>query len=312
MAEQKDADDKAAAEQQQAQAPEANGGVADSGEPHPHRRTAAELAGVPETMLWTLYHRAAEARRPDTVLPDPHAVEAVEAVGFPFVERFGHAHTLVSQAIALRAGCFDAVVREFLQEYPAGTVVSLGEGLETAFWRVDNGSVRWLTVDLPQPLALRRALLPHGPRQRVLACDARDTAVWTAGVDPADGVLVLAQGLLMDLRPPEVRRLLADCADAFPGGGLVFDAVPRTGVRPGRHRPRRVSGRYHLPPMPWRMDGADRPRLATAHPGIVEIRDVPLPRGRGPVWGLLAPQLGRVPALRNKLPSVTLLRFASR
>ena len=93
--------------------------------------TAVVLDGVPETMLWTLYQRAAEARRPDTVLPDPEAVALVEAVGttggYPFTERFGHPHPLVAQALALRAACFDSVVRQFLDAYPDGTVVSLGE-----------------------------------------------------------------------------------------------------------------------------------------------------------------------------------------
>jgi O-methyltransferase involved in polyketide biosynthesis len=272
---------------------------------------ADALSGVPETMLWTLHHRAAEARRPDTVLPDPRAVQLVEAVDFPFVERFGHPHALVAQAIALRAGSFDAVVRDFLRAHPAGTVVSLGEGLETAFWRVDNGGVRWLTVDLPQPLALRHRLLPHGPRQSTHAGDARDLA-WTADVDPSADVLVLAQGLFMYLRPPEVRALIAGCAEAFPGGALVFDAVPRLSGRRGRGRLRRVSGRYRLPAMPWRMDVADRPALATAHPGVAAIEDVPMPPGRGVFWGLLAPRLARGPVLRSRRPSVTLLRFATR
>ena len=275
----------------------------------PHRHSAAALDGVPETMLWTLYHRAAEARRPDTVLPDPYAVEAVEAVDFPFVERFGHPHALLAQAIALRARCFDTVVRDFLLANPAGTVVSLGEGLETAFWRVDNDTVNWLTVDLPESLALRHDLLPHGPRQRTHAGDARDLA-WTGDVDRSAGVLVLAQGLFMYLRPPEVRDLIAGCAEAFPGGALVFDAVPKPVGRPGRHRARRVTGRYRLPPMPWRMDVADRPRLATAHPRVTGISDVPLPPGRGPLWSLLAPRADRVPVLRGRRPSVTLLRFA--
>ncbi|MFC1415787.1 class I SAM-dependent methyltransferase [Streptacidiphilus cavernicola] len=270
---------------------------------------ADALRGVPETMLWTLHHRAAEARRPDTVLPDPRAVRLVEAVDFPFVERFGHPHTVVAQAVALRAGCFDAVVRDFLRACPEGTVVSLGEGLETAFWRVDNGTVDWLTVDLPEPLALRYALLPHGPRQRTHAGDARDLS-WTREVDRSNGVLVLAQGLLMYFRPPEVRELIAGCAEAFPGGSLVFDAVPRSVVGVGRAHPRRVSGRYRLPPMPWRMDAADRPALRTAHPGVAGVADLPLPPGRGLLGGPLRPD--RIPVLRGKRPSVTLLRFAER
>ena len=60
---------------------------------------------------------------------------------------------------------FDAAVRRFLGSHPAGTVVALGEGLETQFWRLDNGQVRWLTVDLPETMDLRHRLLPDGPRQ---------------------------------------------------------------------------------------------------------------------------------------------------
>lgn len=40
-----------------------------------------ELDEVPETLLWTLYHRAVEAQRPDAVLHDPVAIELVERIG---------------------------------------------------------------------------------------------------------------------------------------------------------------------------------------------------------------------------------------
>jgi len=32
------------------------------------------LEGVPETMLWALYNRAAKARRPDALIADPLAI----------------------------------------------------------------------------------------------------------------------------------------------------------------------------------------------------------------------------------------------
>jgi O-methyltransferase involved in polyketide biosynthesis len=37
-----------------------------------------ELGGVPQTLLWTLYHRSVEARRPDAILVDPRAVALVD------------------------------------------------------------------------------------------------------------------------------------------------------------------------------------------------------------------------------------------
>ena len=47
-------------------------------------KTRIELEGVPETLLWNLYNRAVEARRPDAVLHDPLAVELVDGIDYPF------------------------------------------------------------------------------------------------------------------------------------------------------------------------------------------------------------------------------------
>src|SRR6476646_8419328 len=69
-----------------------------------------ELKDVPETLLWTLYHRASEARRGDAVLHDPKAVEVLDAIDFPFEERFGSAGEGLSQWQALRALTFDRQV----------------------------------------------------------------------------------------------------------------------------------------------------------------------------------------------------------
>ncbi|MEU9116774.1 class I SAM-dependent methyltransferase [Streptomyces sp. NPDC048483] len=271
-------------------------------------RIAADLRGIPETALWTLCHRAAEAARPDTVLPDPRAVQLVAEVDLPFKERLGVARPWVAQAIALRALAFDGVVRDFLARHPDGTVIALGEGLETQFWRVDNGTVGWVTVDLTDPLELRRRLLPHGARQRLVACDARERR-WMAGIDASRGVLVTAQGLLMYLQPAQAHGLIDACAAAFPGGTMVFDTVSRRfsarsrdGVRgPGGHR---------LPPMPWGMNAAERKHLRTAHPAIAEVTDVPLPAGRG-LLGFLAPRAAAVPLLRGDRPLITRLRFGA-
>ncbi|MGW7576232.1 class I SAM-dependent methyltransferase [Streptomyces sp. NPDC054765] len=271
-------------------------------------RVKADLRGVPETALWTLYHRAAEAARPDTVLPDPRAVQLIDEVDFPFLERLGGTRPWLAQALALRALGFDGVVRAFLADHPDGTVVALGEGLETQFWRVDNGRARWVTVDLGEPLALRENLLPHGARQRLVACDARD-GEWRADIDTSRGVLVTAQGLLMYLQPAQVTHLIAGCADAFPGGSMVFDTVSRrfsARTRTGAQGP----GGHRLPPMPWGMDAADRDRLRTAHPAVTEVTDVPLPAGRG-FLGYLAPRAAALPLLRGDRPLITRLRFGT-
>ncbi|MFD8703382.1 class I SAM-dependent methyltransferase [Kitasatospora sp. NPDC059648] len=267
-----------------------------------------ELELVPETALWTLWHRALEARRPDAVLHDPKAVELVDRIDYPFAERFGTSGAR-AQLQALRVACFDREVADFLAREPRGTVVCLGDGLETQYWRVDNGRARWLSVDLPESVALREDLLPPGPRQRYLAADATELG-WAEEVDRDREVLVCAQGLLMYLPPARVRSLIAGCAERFPGGSLVLDAVPRWFGRLTLKGKVRAHG-YRAQPMPWAMDADERDKLRTADPAVVSVRDVRPTGGRG-LLGALLPFATTLPPLAARRPSVTVLSFAER
>jgi O-methyltransferase involved in polyketide biosynthesis len=275
-------------------------------------RVKVELEGVPETLLWNLYNRAAEAGRPGRrMLDDPRAVELVERIDYPF-ERFGG--TAMAQWHALRVRCLDDEVRRFVAEYPDGLVVALGEGLETQFWRVDNGSVRWLTVDLPETVEVRDRLLPDDPpRRRSLACSALDPR-WmdevAASGGGAKGVLVTAQGLLMYLPPSDVKRLIAACAERFPGGRMLFDALPRAMVARSRAGADDGPGAgYRAPRWQWGMDGGEYRKVATASPRITEVRSLRLPRGRG--LYAIAPISHLIPGLRGMRMSIVSLRFGT-
>jgi O-methyltransferase involved in polyketide biosynthesis len=274
------------------------------------RSIVIDLDRVSETLLWTLYNRALEARRPDTVLPDPLAVGLVDAIDYPFEQRFGPASLGQAQWQALRALRFDWEVRRFLGGHPDGTVVPLGEGLETQFWRVDNGRVRWLTVELPQVVELRGRLLPDSPRLRSVACSALDED-WLDEVDPEHGVLVTAQGLLMYLQPHEVHGLVAACAERFPGACLVFDAVPRWFSALALRGAIKTAGGYVAPPMPWGLDAGELQRIRAAHRNVSEVRELRLPPGRGLAFGYAVPLLTRIPAVRRALLTIWLARFGS-
>jgi O-methyltransferase involved in polyketide biosynthesis len=258
-------------------------------------RTPVALEGVPETLLWTLYHRASEARRPDAVLDDPQAVALVDRIDYPFADRFGDARA-AGQWQALRARTFDVQVRRFLAANPGGTVVALGEGLETQFWRVDDGRVRWLTVDLPETVAVRERLLPAGERRRVVEGSALDER-WMDAVDAQHGVLLTAQGLFMYFEREQVHGLITGCARRFPGAALVFDALPSwLAVASRRQGGVRGGTGYQAPPWHWGIDPREERRLR-ALPGVVRLRRLLPPRGRGPLHGLALPALGRVPVL---------------
>ncbi|MGH4027754.1 class I SAM-dependent methyltransferase [Actinomycetota bacterium Odt1-20B] len=270
-------------------------------------RVRPRLDGVPETLLWTLWNRACEARRPDSVLHDPMALELVDAIDYPFEERLGPPHPLFSQVQGLRSVTFDRAVEEYVAAHPYATVVALGEGLETGFWRTDNGRLQWLSVELPEVAALREQLLPASPRHHVVACSATDLSWLDRVRDRDNGVIVTAQGLLMYLRPGEVRDIIAACAERLPGGEMVLDSMPRWVTKATREGRLKV-GRLTIPPMRWAMAADEREKLRSAHPAVRDVRALTMPRGRGRLGRLIEHQ-HRVPMFRSISPAVTQVRF---
>jgi O-methyltransferase involved in polyketide biosynthesis len=262
------------------------------------------LAGVSETMLWSLHNRASEARRSDSMLVDPDSVRIHEAIDYDFPGHFGDP----VGSLAMRAAAIDRALRLWIERHPDGFIISLGEGLETQVRRVDNGRMRWLSVDLPDAIRLRERFLPPTDRFRHIAVSALDTA-WMDAVDPGVDVFIVAQGLLMYLEQEAVRQLLSDIADRFPSVEMVFDVVPRwfsrltlLGLRQTPH--------YQLPAMPWGINRDEleptlrrwRPRLAA-----ISLLDYHAPRG-SPL--LFARMIHATPFLRHEVPSLVQITLA--
>jgi O-methyltransferase involved in polyketide biosynthesis len=236
-----------------------------------------DLSGVSETLLPNLGRRAAAARATRPLLDDPLAVAAVERVDYDLsgASRGASLH-------ALRVATFDGAVRRFLRRHPAGTVVALGEGLETQFWRVDNGRVDWLTVDLPSVLELRRLVLPEEPRHHLHAGSALDLE-WADTLKPGAPVLVTAQGLLMYFQREQVTQLISAIAERLPGSSMVFDVVPTQLLEVVR----RTSGRERdlaVELWTWLFDRRERQAIAEL-PGVAWMRDLapPLRLGIAPL-----------------------------
>lgn len=266
--------------------------------------TTVALTGVPETMLWTLHGRAGEAARPDALLSDPECLRVYRSIDYDYVRHFGQA----DRGLAIRAKAFDDVVRPWLADHKGGTVVELAAGLETGFFRCDDGAVRWACVDMPEAVAVRERFLPSTDRHRNLAYSALDFS-WFDEIDSSRGVFVSAQGLFMYFERSQVQRLCAAVIAHFPGVVLMFDTVPRwfatrthTGMALTRH--------YHTPKMPWGINTAEIAGLVRGwSDAIVDIQVAAYSPSRGIVTADL---LGKVPALGDVMPSLVTVRTRER
>jgi O-methyltransferase involved in polyketide biosynthesis len=237
-------------------------------------RVPVDLSGVSATLLSNLGRRAAAARAKRPLLEDPVAVEAVEQLDYDFADVSGRGASWQ----ALRVATFDAAVRRFLKRNPQGAVVALGEGLETQFWRVDNGRMGWVTVDLQPVLDLRQRVLPHESRVRSHSGSALDLG-WLDELDPGTPVLVTAQGLLPYFERAQVHEVIAAVAERLPGSSLVFDVVPQRML----DLVRRTSGRERDQAVElwrWLFDLDERAAIAKI-PGVAKLRDLSPPLALG-------------------------------
>jgi O-methyltransferase involved in polyketide biosynthesis len=263
---------------------------------------ARHLGGISETALLTLHQRATEAARPDGIIDDPMAIALRDGIDYDY-QHFGRTH----QATALRALQFDNGCREYLDRHPRATVVALAEGLQTSFWRLDNGELTWLSVDLEPIVRLRRQLLPESKRLRYCAQSALDYS-WMDQVDDINGVLITAEGLLQYLERDVVFDLIAACANRFPNGQMLFDSIPWLLSAYSRRRGFKLSKHYTVPPMPFWFTANQYDELR-AIAGLRAVRELPAPPARGMFLRWAIPLAYRLRQLDRLRAPVTLVEF---
>lgn len=271
---------------------------------------SAALTGVSETALLTLSGRAHQAALPDAIISDPMAIELRDALATEFgvdYEKFGRR----GQEMALRSLAVDGCTIEYLRSHPKATIVALAEGFQTSFWRLDSSvpdaQFRWISVDLPPVIELRKRLLPASPRITNLGQSALDYS-WMDRVDTEDGVFITAEGLLMYLQPDEAMDLIRQCAKRFPGGQMFFD-LPPTMVKKFAPKGIRASKHYRVPPMPFSLSINQLRALVGRVPGLKAVHDVPMPAGRGFAFGTVFPALWHLGPLKPFRGVYALLDF---
>jgi len=178
--------------------------------------SAFSISDVSSTMLITLYARARESLSKDPVITDPKAVEMIEIIKKEIAGSDNPIHQKILKdkynpklavTMALRSRRFDRYVLDFLSENPGGTVVNLGCGLDTRFYRVDNGRVLWFDIDFPEVINLRKRFLEENSRHLFFGNSILSPEL-IAQVKTGGPYLILAEGLFMYLQEADVKELL--------------------------------------------------------------------------------------------------------
>lgn len=184
--------------------------------------STAQLQGVAETLLPVLYSRVVESRLADAIFQDPIAIEWVSQIDYDF-SKFERSEQN-NLGVAIRTEILDDYARAFISEHPQATVVNVAAGLDTRFFRMDNGQLRWYELDFPEVIAVRRQLMTETERHQCIAGDALDRA-WLSQISHQGKVLFIVEGLLMYFTEAQVQQFLRNVADAFPSAELLLEVI---------------------------------------------------------------------------------------
>lgn len=117
-------------------------------------------------------------------------------------------------------------------------MVQLGCGLDSRFWRVDDGRVSWYDLDMPPVVKLRRQFFTGSERYHLIAASVTDMEWMDTVTSGGQPVLVVAEGLLMYLAEADVRRLVLRLHETFPAGcRLIADVFSRLTARSASRHP---------------------------------------------------------------------------
>ena len=202
------------------------------------------LGGISASMLGCLRGRAQVSKEYSSLFYDAKAIELVERIDYdpsssdmPFEGMMFNTSRNVNLPefglFTLRARQFDEKAKAYIAEHPHASVINIAAGLDTTFYRIDNGTIHWYDLDLPAVIDIRRQLLPEPDRVTYIAKSLLDPSWFEDITYTEDGVFMIAGGIFHFLKEAQVKQFFSMLADHFPAGEIVFNAMSRSDERFG-------------------------------------------------------------------------------
>src|SRR4030042_3815505 len=197
-----------------------------------------DLSDVSQTAILTLVCRVVASEKKNPLFSAPMAVLCLERlISVSSVEekkliikwkkKYEGMQARDARARIRTVMSFDRMTNLFISSHPGCTVINLACGFDTRFWRIENERCKYIELDLPEIIELKREILKDH-----LSYDLIDSTV----LDPAwidkvtsngnSNFLLLAEGLFYYLPKQEATRLLQEIARRFNRSQLVLDMAP--------------------------------------------------------------------------------------
>lgn len=163
---------------------------------------------IPANLLQPLWLRSRESLVDNGLVYDPIAASACQRCQLAPECPSGDIDQKQLLHATLTQLC-DQQVRGFLQTHPDGWIVNVGAGLDTRFYRVDNGRCHWIELDVTENLLWRQKLFHRSERYQHYCGSVSDLS-WLDSLPVPEyaPILIVCEHALLDCQPEQVARFV--------------------------------------------------------------------------------------------------------
>jgi O-methyltransferase involved in polyketide biosynthesis len=187
-----------------------------------------KLQGVPDTLFIPLAARVSVSKKFPEYFFDEKALSLERRIPDGAIQKKSSEYSFMASVARYRN--IDAMTRAFIRKNGKCSVVFLGAGLETAYYRLNEPSAAFYEVDLPDVIAARREALGEGENERLIAGDIFGME-WAEQVGKDAPALLVASGVFQYFKEDAVAGFIRDAKRTFPRAELIFDATNKEGIK---------------------------------------------------------------------------------
>jgi O-methyltransferase involved in polyketide biosynthesis len=214
-----------------------------------------ELGNIQNTLLLPLWGRAVETQKKESLLIDKTAVEIVEKIDYDFSALSKDLSAVSLFGWIRRSLLIDETIKQFIEKHSKATIINIGCGLDTTFERVDNGTIHWYDLDMPDVIELRRKFIQETERRKNITNSFLDFD-WLSRLIIEDNILFIAAGVFYYFEESQIKDFLYKIADSFPGSEIVFDAASPIGIKMANKMVIKRSGMGEKSFLKWGVKGS--------------------------------------------------------
>lgn len=207
---------------------------------------------VSRALIFPVFSIAKESGKSRSMLKDAKASEIAGIVEHLACPEIKCRDDLDHYRFILMKLCFDMLIKDYIWRHPSGTIINLGCGLDTSYERLNNASVRWYDLDIPEIIGVRKLFIEQTENRKFVATSFL-SGDWFEKITFDDSLLVFASGVMSYHSENTVRRFLSKLSLAFPTFELLFDVLSPAGIRRA-NRTIRKKGLIKGPFMNWGLD----------------------------------------------------------